>query len=207
MSGEIAPGARLSDLDWSARLDVSRTPVREAMRKLQQDGVLIPLSRGGYELRQTSADELKSLYICRGALEALAARLATQNISDSEIATLRDVVNRAKAALDSQDFDAVFNLNTRFHDDILELASNFYLARMLKDLRRMILFVRHSLMRATNNGHDTQPYTEHLNRVHDDHLSIVGRIAAKDADSAFHTMERHIETTGRDMIELIQRAR
>lgn len=205
ISGEIAPGTRLSDLDWSARLNVSRTPVREAMRKLQQDGVLIPLSRGGYELREISADDLNDLYRCRGALEALAACQAAQNISDDEIVALRDVVERAKGALESGDFDTVFNLNTRFHDDVIVSARNHYLERMLKDLRRMILFARHSLMRAVKTQPDSQLYIEHLQRVYDDHLSILDRIVARDEEGASHLMEQHIRTTSRDMIHLAKR--
>ena len=60
-NGEIVPGQRLKDVEWAQRLGVSRTPVREAMRKMQQEGVLIPLSQGGYEVRGSSRRDLIDL--------------------------------------------------------------------------------------------------------------------------------------------------
>src|SRR4029077_6682136 len=75
-SGEIESGQRLKDIEWARKLNVSRTPVREAMRKMQQEGVLIPLAQGGYEVRPTSRADLIELYRCRAALEALAAEEA-----------------------------------------------------------------------------------------------------------------------------------
>mgnify|MGYP003350718015 FL=1 len=71
-SGEIVAGQRLKDIEWARKLNVSRTPVREAMRKMQQEGVLVPLAQGGYEVRATSRTDLIELYRCRAALEALA---------------------------------------------------------------------------------------------------------------------------------------
>lgn len=202
ISGDIVPGTRLSDLDWSARLDVSRTPVREAMRKLQQDGVLVPLSRGGYELRHIGTEDLLSLYSCRGALEALAARQAALNASEEEIAALEEIIETSKKALAAHDFAGMFDLNTQFHDKIVAASRNIYLERILKDLRRMILFARSSLMSATNTAHQSQPYMEHLQRVLTDHMEVLDRISARDLDGAYKRMEEHIDATIRDMIQL-----
>lgn len=89
-SGEIVPGQRLKDIEWANRLGVSRTPVREAMRKMQQEGVLMPLAQGGYEVRPTSRRDLIELYRCRAALETLAAEEAAERFDEATATRARD---------------------------------------------------------------------------------------------------------------------
>ncbi len=202
LAGEISHGARISDLDWSKKLNVSRTPVREAIRKLQQDGILIQLDRGGCEIRRMDANDLRSLYRCRAALEALAAREATSNATRRQISRLSDVVEKTQTALEGREFERAFELNTQFHSVILTMAQNAYLERLLHDLRRMILFARSSLMIAANQSEITDEYREHLERVQNDHRAILDAIAAKDADLAAERMQAHLFSTADDMVAL-----
>jgi DNA-binding GntR family transcriptional regulator len=202
LAGEISHGARISDLDWSKKLNVSRTPVREAIRKLQQDGILIQLDRGGCEIRRMDANDLRSLYRCRAALEALAAREAAENGTKRQIARLADVVEKTQAALDGREFERAFDLNTQFHSVILTMAQNAYLERLLTDLRRMILFARSSLMIAANRSEITDEYREHLERVQSDHRGILEAIAGRDPEAAAARMQTHLFSTADDMVAL-----
>src|SRR4051812_24569999 len=111
-SGEICSGQRLKDIEWARKLNVSRTPVREAMRKMQQEGVLVPLAQGGYEVRATSKVDLIELYRCRAALEALAAEQAAANMDDATAARLEALVKTADDAIERGDLDVAFALNT-----------------------------------------------------------------------------------------------
>lgn len=205
IAGEITHGTRLSDLDWSKKLNVSRTPVREAMRKLQQDGILIQLDRGGCEIRRMSASDLRSLYRCRAVLESLAVREAVENFSDIQIGQLAEVIEQTQTALDQQEFERAFKLNTRFHNLILEMSNNAYLEHLLKDLRRMILFARSSLMIAAHRSEISNSYAEHLHRVQTDHREILEAMMARDADKAAARMQTHLFSTGDDMVSLAQR--
>ncbi len=202
LAGEIRPGTRLSDLDWSKRLDVSRTPVREAMRKLQQDGVLLPLDRGGYEVRRMEADDLVALYRCRAVLEALAVRGAARALSDEAVAALAADVEEADAMLAAGRLEEAFALNTRFHTTLLSADDNPYLERLLKDLRRMILFARASLMIAAHERDATRDYRAHIGSVVSDHRAIAAALAARDGAAAAERMESHLFATGEDMARL-----
>ena len=199
ISGQIRPGSRMSDLEWSGKLNVSRTPVREAMRKLQQDGVLLPLNRGGYELRRVTTEDLGNLYRCRAALEALATRDAVQNGTPAHFSKLQEIVDGSQKALDSGNFSRAFELNTRFHDQILACSRNAYLERMLKDLRRMILFARSTLMSAASTHQFTEPYIRHLYRVQVDHREVLEAIETGSEQAAAMRMQQHIENTSGDM--------
>jgi DNA-binding GntR family transcriptional regulator len=205
LAGEIHHGTRLSDLDWSKKLNVSRTPVREAMRKLQQDGVLIQLDRGGCEIRRMDAGDLRSLYRCRAVLEALAVREAVGNVTDRQAAKLTEIVEKTQSSLDNREFERAFELNTQFHSLILKLSRNVYLERLLTDLRRMILFARSSMMIAANQSENTDAYAEHLQRVQADHRLILDFVVARDAEGAAAQMQSHLFSTGDDMANLAQR--
>lgn len=205
IAGEITHGTRLSDLDWSKKLNVSRTPVREAMRKLQQDGILVQLDRGGCEIRRMSPNDLRSLYRCRAVLESLAVREAMDRFSEKEAKKLGELIDETQAALDSQEFDRAFALNTRFHNVILELSNNTYLKHLLTDLRRMILFARSSLMIAAHQSEISNSYAEHLHRVQVDHREILEAMIARDTDRAAARMQEHLFSTGDDMAALAQK--
>lgn len=205
IAGEITHGTRLSDLDWSKKLNVSRTPVREAMRKLQQDGILVQLDRGGCEIRRMSPNDLRSLYRCRAVLESLAVREAMAAFSEAEGKKLADLIDETQVALDGEEFERAFTLNTRFHNIILEMSNNAYLKHLLTDLRRMILFARSSLMVAAHQSEISGGYAEHLHRVQVDHREILEAMVARDADRAAARMQEHLFSTGDDMAALAQR--
>lgn len=199
VSGEIKPGARLSDLQWSAKLNVSRTPVREAMRKLQQDGVLLPLTRGGYEVLRISANDLQSLYRCRAVLESLAVREAAENISKKQLEKLTQLFEQTDQAVADKKFERAFKLNTQFHQSIVQFCGNPYLQGLLSNLSRMILYARSSLMVAANNPEIVRPYAEHLESTQKDHGEILELLKAGDASGAGRRMEEHLFATGQNM--------
>lgn len=205
IAGEITHGTRLSDLDWSKKLNVSRTPVREAMRKLQQDGILVQLDRGGCEIRRIDANDLRSLYRCRAVLESLAVREAVENFSEQQIGRLAEVIEQTQEAIERREFDRAFTLNTRFHNLILEMSSNTYLEHLLTDLRRMILFARSSLMIAAHQSEISDSYAEHLHRVQTDHREVLEAMMEGDADKAAARMQAHLFSTGDDMVSLAQK--
>ncbi len=203
-NGEITPGQRLKDIEWARKLNVSRTPVREAMRKMQQEGVLIPLAQGGYEVRSTSRTDLIELYRCRAALEALAAEEAATRIDDAAAKRLDDLVARCDDAIARGDLDAAFSLNTDFHTALIELAANRHLASLLDALRRLVLFYRSALLQQSkDNAKDKALYLERLRLKQDRHREILAALRKRDGAQAAALMQSHVRETAEDLLPVL----
>src|ERR1700761_656105 len=119
MVGELPPGTRLKDGIWAERLGVSRTPVREAFRKLMQDGALDPLDSVGFCVHAFTPEEITGLYACRAALEALVAEEAAALRNDELVAKLTANTTDAETALEQDDVVALQRLNGEFHSILL----------------------------------------------------------------------------------------
>jgi DNA-binding GntR family transcriptional regulator len=204
---EIQPGARMRDVDWAEKLDVSRTPVREALRKLQKDGVLEAAGHGRYTLKRLDADDLRSLYRCRAVLECLALRDLKPHIQPADIARLEVIVQKTDSSLATRDFRAAYQLNTEFHSEIVSLSGNPHLQMLLATLRRLILYARSSL-RVMIEGDEalTTMYSEHLQRSQEHHRLILAAITAHDLDKAAAQMEKHLFETAEHMAVILSKA-
>jgi DNA-binding GntR family transcriptional regulator len=207
ISGEIVPRQRISDVGWAKRLEVSRTPVREAMRKLEQDGVLEPLARGGYEVRAVRVADLKRLYHCRAVLEGLAMLDAATRITKADAKTLAGLIERTEKLIARKDFEAALRSNTEFHDRIVAFSDNGYLQHLLETIRRLILFSRSALMHAVRSNPAAQTvYAGHLFETQRDHRLILERLLAKEGEGAATIMRRHLFHTAEDMERVFEGA-
>ena len=203
-SGEIVPGQRLKDIEWARRLNVSRTPVREAMRKMQQEGVLIPLAQGGYEVRATSREDLIELYRCRAALEALAAEEAAARIDKATARRLENLVACCDDAIARGDLDAAFSLNTVFHTAIIELSNNAHLRNLLDALRKLVLFYRAALLDISKNDPENRAlYIERLRVKQTHHRKILSALKKKDGPRAAELMRDHVRATAEDLLPVV----
>ncbi|MGD9945917.1 MAG: GntR family transcriptional regulator [Burkholderiaceae bacterium] len=192
-SGEIQPGQRLRDIEWAQRLNVSRTPVREAMRKMQQEGVLSLLTSGGYEVRSVSQAELTDLYRCRAALEGLVAEEVALSFDPDADARLSDIIQACEQAIAREDLDAAFELNTRFHGVLIELSRNTYLKTMCESVSRMIYFYRASLLNSVKRAEASRErYLSRIRAKQDQHLEILAALRARDGARASMLVESHI---------------
>lgn len=200
-SGEIAPGERLKDVDWARRLQVSRTPVREAMRKMQQDGVLLPLPQGGYEVRSVNRSDLIDLYRCRASLEALAAEDAATACTTAAGNSLENLIDRCDAAIAAGDLESTFALNTQFHAAVLEMSSNIHLKALCNGLQRMILFYRKALLRLASSGQvDRNEYLDRLRSKQAHHRAILDALRRHDGQAASRLMQDHLRETVNDLL-------
>ena len=204
---EIPPGARVRDVEWAEKLEVSRTPVREALRKLQKDGVLEAAGHGRYILKRLNAGDLRSLYRCRAVLESLALRDLSPQIGPDDIARLETIVQQTDNSLATRDFRAAYQLNTQFHGEIVGLSGNPHLQMLLATLRRLILYVRSSL-RVMIEGDEalTAMYSEHLQQSQQHHRLILAAITAHDLDKAAAQMEKHLFETAEHMAVILSKA-
>lgn len=203
-SGEIVPGQRLKDIEWANRLGVSRTPVREAMRKMQQEGVLMPLAQGGYEVRPTSRRDLIELYRCRAALEALAAEEAAERFDEATAKQFEDLVARCDGAIARGDLDAAFSLNTEFHTAIIESSGNSHLKGLLETLRKLVLFYRSALLHMSRNDSKSKAlYLERLRVKQAHHRDILLALKARDGPRAARSMRQHVRETAEDLLPTV----
>lgn len=130
LDGDLSPGQRLSELAVVERLGVSRTPVRAALARLQEEGLVEALTSGGYAVRAFSEQEVNEAIELRGVLEGLAARLAAEKgASPERLASLKTCLERidllvAAPTLSQADFELYVELNEIFHAGLIALADS-----------------------------------------------------------------------------------
>ena len=193
LDGEIQPRQRLKDTEWALKLGVSRTPVREAMRKMQQEGILLPLTQGGCEVRSGSLEDFLGLYQCRAALDGLAAQAATQRFTKKAESDFKRLLDKGDKAIEREDLDEAFLLNAAFHDNMIELSGNAHLIGLSQSIKKLILFYRSTLQ---NQGkaepQSKEDYLVSLKETQDSHRAILAAMAAGDAEDARRLMETHL---------------
>lgn len=178
--GDYAPGARLVETELAERFGVSRTPIREALGRLETQGVVAHDGRRGMVVASLDHDQLGELYEVRAVVEGLAARLAARHAAPEEIQLLRRLVEEGRAV--AGDPVALRENNTRFHRQIHLASRNRYLNAMLGGVRRsMALLTRASL---ADPGRGAATVTEHD--------AIVRAIEARDEEAADAAARRHI---------------
>lgn len=187
--GEIAPGQRLVETDLADRLGVSRTPVREALQRLEAQGVAAREGRG-LRVAVLDHDQLGELYEARGVVEGMAARLAARHAAPEEISVLRQQVEADRAL--SEPPQTLSLANRRFHRQLHRASHNRYLNQMLVPMRRSML-----LLSSTTLAHPGR-WAEALA----EHDAIVRAIEARDGDAAQRAAEQHISNAFRTRLEL-----
>jgi DNA-binding GntR family transcriptional regulator len=205
--GEIQSGQRLSDREWAERLSTSRTPVREAMRQMARDGVLIVLENGGYQVRTVDPQGLANLYRCRAPLAALAVHDTALSAKDDVLRQVRAAVEATSQAIGNRDAEQALRLNSRFHDLVVESCGNPYLITMMTNLERLILFYRIALLK-TSLGERAQAdeYFRHLARGNERQLQIAEAMAQRDGVRAKNLMEQHLLASADDMARILRQS-
>ncbi|MCV2876623.1 GntR family transcriptional regulator [Rhodobacteraceae bacterium XHP0102] len=177
--GIYRPGSRLVESELADRFGVSRTPVREALQRLETQSLL---TRDGRSLIVASLDhaQMAELYAVRTELEALAARLAAQHAAAEEVRVLREMAEADRSLLD--DPQALSRANRRFHKQIHLASHNRYLVQQLDLVHRSMALMATTSLAAKGRG-------EKALAEHDD---IVNAIAARDGDAAADALRRHL---------------
>lgn len=178
-AGVYRPGDRLVESELAERFGVSRTPVREALQRLETQSML---ARDGRSLIVASLDhnQLAELYVVRAELEALAARLAAKHAAPEEIRVLQDMIEEDRAHVD--DPLALSRANKRFHRQIHLASHNRYLVQQLDLVHRSMALVATTSLAAEGRGETALA----------EHQAIVEAIRAGDGEGAALALRRHI---------------
>lgn len=126
--------ATLNEHALARKLGVSRTPIREILRQLEQEGIIVRRQKKGIVLRKPTRKEILDLYVVREAMELLAVRLATERISDADIHVLEAILEKMEEAVQKDDFESLNHWEFKFHQKIIQVSGNSYLKRMNENL-------------------------------------------------------------------------
>lgn len=154
--GSLAPGLRLTELDLAARFGISRTPVRQAIARLEAEGLLTHEPRRGLTVTRPDHQQVVELYVMREIMEGAAARLAAQHASDTELAAMAELIEGEPAAFG--DARRLVEVNQRLHGLLYLAAHNRYLLRSLEQLSATMALLPTLL---TQDGRAEQAHAEH----------------------------------------------
>ena len=179
--GIYKPSDRLVESDLTERFGVSRTPIREALQRLETQSLL---ERDGRSLIVASLDhnQMAELYVVRRELEGLAAKLAARHATEEEITVLRDMVSADDALVD--DPIALSKANRRFHEQIHLASHNRYLVQQLNLVHRTMALMATTSLAAKGRGEIAQG----------EHKNIVSAIERRDEEAAGQALNDHIST-------------
>lgn len=187
LSGAFEAGQKLGEVDLAGRLGVSRGPVREAFRGLEEAGLIRVSKNRGVFVREISPIEAAELYEVRAGLDASAGHLLASRITEAQIKELESIVDKMDAMLLRNDLTEYFVCNLHFHDRIVEMAGN---TKLLEIYRRLInethLMRRSSISRGGGKLVSSQ-----------EHRQIVRALASRNPDEAVRAMRSHV-INGRD---------
>lgn len=179
-SGALVPGARLREIELAERLGISRTPVREAIRQLEADGLVAHLPRQGATIRSLDHAEVVELYEMRAVLEGTAARLAARAASDIELAEL--VALNAELAAAPAGAQAR-EVNRIFHRTLIEAARNRFLIKAMSALQKTLLIL----------GPTTLAEPERAASAFVEHGAVLTALLARNGAEAELAMRAHVE--------------
>ena len=181
LSGELKPGDRVNEKALAARHEVSRGPIREACRRLEQAGLVEIIVNRGVFVRRLETQDAADLCDIRANLAGMAGRLVAERISPDELDRLRNMVQRMENCGEEGDISSYYALNIEFHAAILEMTRNDRLERMCSDLdNELYLFRRKSM----GVGHGLQTSLV-------EHRAMIAAFEARDADSAERILVQH----------------
>ncbi len=142
LNGKLKPGERLMEIDLAEKLGVSRTPIREAIRKLELEGLVVMEVRKGAYVADVSVKEILDILEVRSVLEGLAASLAAKRITKEELQELQIVLQAFNQAVRSNDMKGMIENDTKFHNTIFESTRNNKLIQIVNSLQELVLRFR-----------------------------------------------------------------
>ena len=190
-AGRLTPGERLRETELAERLGVSRTPIREAIRQLEADGIVAHVPRIGASIRVLEYSEVMELYEMRAVLESTAARLAARAASDIEIDELYDMNRRLEQTEDGQE---AFVLNRQFHAALLDAAKNRFLVKSTVGLQKTLMIL----------GPSTLIEPARAQSAVKEHYDVLDAIKARDGVQAEAAMRTHIEAAQRVRVRALR---
>lgn len=193
LRGELKPGERLMEIQLANKLGVSRTPIREALRKLELEGLVNMVPRKGAEVADITEKSLRDVLEVRKALEELSVQLACEKITEEEIEKLKRVAERFKDTLDDQDVTKIAEADVAFHDVIYTATDNQKLILLLNNLREQMYRYRVEYLKKE----------EAYPQLIAEHEELIDNISKRNKEEATRIMCEHIDNQVATVINVI----
>jgi len=191
LNGELEPGERLMELQLAQQLGVSRTPVREAIRKLELEGLVEMIPRKGAYVADMSIKDILDVLEVRMFLEGLAAYLAAERMSEDEIEKLKEVLKKFEEGLVTMEKEDMIELDNKFHDMIIAGSRNNKLLQIVQGLQEQFQRFRVIYFNEYNEHQDLIKY----------HRAIVEAIDNRDSKQAQEYAQTHVELIEESIIK------
>lgn len=194
LTGELKPGERLMEIHLANRLGVSRTPIREAIRKLELEGLVTMIPRRGAEVAQITEKSMKDVLEVRRTLDALSAELACERISQEEEEALKKACQDFEEAVKTKDAKVIAKADVALHDIIAAATGNQRLIQLINNLAEQMYRYRFEYIKDASQ-HE---------RIIQEHRIIYESIVKKDKEAASNMAKVHIDNQEKAVINRIR---
>jgi DNA-binding GntR family transcriptional regulator len=194
MSMEYKPGQYVTDSEVAEALDISRTPVREALRRLEQEGLLINQARRGWKVYTLSLEDIHDIFDIKEALEGMVARRAAANPDEASRSALGEAMARMQQAAQGDDVEAWMEADVRLHHVVLAMGSNERAANVIQQLNDQWHRVRVGFLAMKGR----------IARSNLEHKAIVDSILAGEEEEAERLMRVHLHHVRDELVRLLE---
>jgi len=194
LTGELRPGERLMEIHLADRLGVSRTPIREAIRKLELEGLVTMIPRRGAEVAQITEKSMNDVLEVRRAVDALCVELACERITKEELEQLRQACDRFEEAVGTGDVKEIAQADVALHDIIVQATGNQRLVQLVNTLSEQMYRYRFEYIK---------DFSQHEKLI-EEHRIIYNSIVQKDRETACRAAKTHIDNQKKAIIKQIR---
>ncbi len=194
IAGDLPAGERLMETQLAEKLGVSRTPIREAIRRLETEGLVVMVPRKGAQVAPFTKKDIQDVLEVRASLEALATKLACTRADDLEFMKLQIVLKEYEFAVRDHDIDMMIQKDVEFHDIIFAATKNDRLIQMSSNIREQVQRYRIAYLKKVDDGE----------RVLQEHAAILEAIQQGNVDGAAELATEHINTQLESILNYIE---
>lgn len=193
ISATLKPGERLMEIQLAEEMGVSRTPVREAIRKLELEGFVVMVPRKGAYVAGISMKDIADVFEIRAALESLAAGLAAERITEEELEQLERILVKIGECVKKNDLVQLIEVDTEFHDTLYKACRNERLVQIVSNLREQIQRARTASLSTPGRMKDAL----------EEHKKIVEAVSERNVELAQLLAREHIENAENTMLDVL----
>jgi len=190
VTGTLKPGERLMEIQLAEELGVSRTPIREAIRRLELEGFLVMIPRRGTYVADLSIKDINEVFEIRTALDVLAAGLAAERITEEELEQMERLLVQIGEYIEAEDADGIVDADTQFHDILYRASRNDRLVGIISNLREQFTRFRSVSM----------AYPGRIGNTLDEHRRLVEAIGQRDVEQAQQCAREHLENAEQTLL-------
>lgn len=194
LKGELKPGERLMELQLASKLGVSRTPIREAIRMLEQEGLAVTIPRKGAEVAKMTEKNMEDVLQIREALDELAVQIACDKMTEQQLVELTFAMKNFENAIQSGNLKKIVEYDVEFHDIIYEATDNPRLVTLLNNLREQIYRYRVEYLKEKEN----------YPMLVKEHEEIVNALKLKKKEDVANAMRKHIRNQAEAVKNIIR---